>query len=135
MKPLVQKHPFGCGAACVAFVLKESYSKVISFLGKDKACSTGFSCQDLTKVLLKFGQRYSYKYLKPRLKKQIYQDGVIVFIKRSKRYPSGHYLVRHKGMWMDPWINFPKDKRIAKAKAGFRKRLPGKPIYMIFRLS
>lgn len=33
---------------------------------------------------------------------------------------------------MDPWINFQKDKNVKNCEAGFRKRLPGKPIYAIF---
>ena len=132
MKSLVQRGPFGCGVACVAFVLGEKYSEVANLLGKNNARTTGFYCKDLIWILRKFGQNYSYKYLRRRLKKKIYKDGIIVFIKRSKRYPFGHYLVRHNGLWMDPWINFTKDNTIAKAKAGFRKRLPGKPIYMIF---
>jgi len=33
---------------------------------------------------------------------------------------------------MDPWINFQKDKNLKNAKAGFRKKLPGRPIYGIF---
>lgn len=132
MKTVEQRDLFGCGAACVAFVLKEGYSKVVILLERDKARSKGFFCKDLTRVLLKFGQNYSYKYLKPRLRKKIYKKGVIVFIRRSKRYPTGHFLVRHSGLWMDPWVNFTKDNKISNAKAGFRKRLPGKPIYMIF---
>jgi hypothetical protein len=33
---------------------------------------------------------------------------------------------------MDPWINFTENKNIKKAKAGFRARLPGKAIYVVF---
>jgi len=68
----------------------------------------------------------------------MYEDGVIVFIKRSVRYPAGHYLARMNGQWMDPWINFPNDqniKNIKNATSGFRKKLPGKPIYALFSRS
>lgn len=45
--------------------------------------------------------------------------------------PFGHYLIRFNNQWIDPWINLP-NKNI---KAGFRKRLPGKPIYGISCIS
>jgi hypothetical protein len=86
----------------------------------------------LVAILDRSGYFYQYRYLKPRLRKIIYRDDVIVFIKRSKKYPFGHYLVRYQNLWMDPWINFPKEKDVKKAKAGFRKRLPGKAIYALF---
>lgn len=130
--PITQKHEFGCGAACVAFVSGKSYSKAVSTLRKAKASSGGFLCKDLVKVLAKFGFSYEYKYLKPKLKRKIYKDDVIVFIKRSKKYPSGHYLARHDGQWMDPWINFDKEHDLSYTKSGFRKYLPGKPIYALF---
>lgn len=128
----MQEHNFGCGAACASFVSGKTYSEVVNLLGKNKARKTGFDCKDLIGVLLKFGKNYSFNYIKTRLRSRIYEDGTIVFIKRSKRYPHGHYLVRYKKLWMDSWISFTKDENIAYAKAGFRKRLPGKPIYIIF---
>lgn len=132
MKSVTQKHEFGCGAACVAFISKKSYSKAIALLGKKKATNQGYYCKDLCKALIRLNLIYSYKYLKPGLKRKIYKDGTIVFIKRSKQYPSGHYLVRYNSLWMDPWINFNKDRYIKQAKSGFRKKLPGKPIYGLF---
>ncbi len=132
MRPISQEHNFGCGAACVAFVLKKNYSEVIHVLGKVKAKSKGFYCKDIIKVLAKFGLVYSYKYLKPKLKRKIYKSGIIVFIKRSRRYPTGHYLVRYEGLWMDPWINYQENRSIQGAESGFRKKLPGIPIYGLF---
>jgi hypothetical protein len=32
---------------------------------------------------------------------------------------------------MDPWINILKDKKLINAKSGYRKRLPGSPMYAI----
>jgi len=129
---ITQKHEFGCGVACTAFVSGKSYSKIVSLLDKKKAGSTGFYCKDLMSILLKLGFKYEYKYLKPKLKRKIYKDGVIIFVKRSKKYPSGHYLVRYKSHWMDPWINFRKNANIINAKSGFRKRVPGKAVYALF---
>jgi len=132
MKSITQKHPFGCGVVCVAFVIRKSYSEVMDVLVNDKANDEGFSCKELAQALSGFGYPYIYKYLKPKLRSKIYQNGVIVFVKRSSKYPAGHYLVYSNGQWMDSWVNFAQDKDIKKAKSGFRKRLPGTPIYALF---
>lgn len=132
MNSITQLDPLGCGAACVSFIAQKSYSEVVATLGRDYAKHRGFYCKDLIDILAKFGFSYAYKYVKPQLKSKIYQDGVIVFIKRSKKYPAGHYLTRYKDQWMDPWVNFCADSDIANAKSGFRRRLPGKPIYALF---
>ena len=127
--PVAQRHEYGCGAACVAFVTNDSYENVVNKLGTRNAISKGFYCKELVSVI---GEGYSFGYIKTSMRKRIYVDNVIVFIKRSKRYPAGHYLARHNNQWMDPWINFNQTKDIRYTKAGFRKRLPGKPIYYIF---
>lgn len=132
MKSVTQEDNFGCGTACIAFVLERPYSEVISILKETKVENRGFHCKDLVEILKRFGFIYSFRYLKQKLKRKIYKNGVIVFIKRSKRYPVGHYLVYHNVLWMDPWINFKDSKNIEKAKSGFRKRLPGVPIYALF---
>lgn len=133
---VVQEHELGCGLACVAFVVVKSYQEVLNITGNpSKATQSGYYCKELIGLLHKFKYTYEVKYIKPHIKKLIYTNDTIVFIKRSLRYPFGHYLVYHNGLWMDPWINFPKNNRIEKAKAGFRKRLPGKPIYALLKYS
>ena len=133
MKPVVQKHSLGCGVACVAFVLGKSYDEAMPLFpqGSKKAGTIGFLCREIAKALEKAGKNYEYRYIKPRVRRRIYENGTIVFIKKSKKYPAGHYLARATGKWMDPWINFGKEKDFEKARAGVRKRLPGKPIYAI----
>lgn len=132
MNSVAQQDPLGCGAACVSFIVQKDYSEIATLLGRSYAKHRGFYCKDLTTVLSKLGFSYSYRYVKLRLKSKIYKDRVIVFIKRSKSYPAGHYLVRYEGAWMDPWINFCEERNIDTVKSGFRKRLPGKPIYALF---
>lgn len=129
---VAQQDSLGCGIACVAFVANHSYSQVKAMFSNDKAASEGFYCKDLVFALQSFGLAYSYKYLKPKLRNKIYIDNAIVFIKRSKNYPAGHYLVRHRGQWMDPWINFQEESSINKVQSGFRKKLPGSPRYALF---
>lgn len=131
-KPIVQKDLYGCGAACIAFVVDKTYDQVARYFGRKKLSCKGIRCKEIVKYLNKLGYKAEYHYLKGKWRKMIYKDNTIVLIKRSKKYPVGHYLVRYKIFWMDPWINLPKNQDIRYAKAGFRKRLPGKPIYGIF---
>ena len=129
MRPVTQQHYLGCGAACLAFILKIDYQDVIKALGADehKLGNKGLLCKELVGFLNSQGFDYRWKYVNRKIRKVIYNHGVIVFIKRSKRYPPGHFLVRYKDRWMDPWINWSKIDR----QSGFRKRLPGRPIYAI----
>ena len=134
MKAITQEHEFGCGIASIAFVLGITYKDTSKLFSIKKADLKGFYCKDLIKVLKYSGLDYTYRYLKPRFRRKIYRNGSIVFIKRSRDYPHGHYLVRGKGCWMDSWINFKEDINMNNAISGFRKRLPGKPIYILERL-
>ncbi len=132
MKPITQEDKLGCGIACVAFVSKLSYNyaKKNYFSKPHQASTLGYLCKDLVKALSKAGKDYQYNYLKSRV---MYKENSIIFIKRSKKYPVGHYLVKTKNGWMDSWINFNKlNKNLSEAKSGFKKRLPGKAIYIIF---
>jgi len=61
-------------------------------------------------------------------------EGAIVLLRRSKVYPVGHYLIRHNDQWMDPWMNLPQDNDITRAISGYRKELPGKPMYILIPL-
>lgn len=130
MKLIVQKDEYGCAVASMANVLEISYDDTLKLIdnGKFRAKTQGFYCKEIVGALNSAGLNYRYKHIKPRLRRKIYRDGVIVFIERSKRFPAGHFLTRKNGIWYDSWINFPDDNK----RAGVRKRLPGRPIYMIF---
>ncbi len=130
---IAQQDDFGCSVACVANLLGLSYSQALRLFDKPENAKTkGFTCRDIVDALNKYDYPTHYKYLKPKLRSRIYEPGTIAFIARSKKYPAGHYLLRVNSGWADPWINLPIDKNVKKAKAGYRKRLPGKPIYAIF---
>ena len=130
-EPVTQQDLLGCSIACVAFICNTKYEnakKYFSNLGD--ANKTGFYCKHIVSALEKAGKQYNYKYLKQKIQ---FKDDSIVFIKRSKRFPFGHFLVRWNEGWMDPWINFKKNSAdLQNARSGFRKRLPGKAIYLIF---
>lgn len=131
-KAVRQEDSFGCGLACVASVTNNSYKearrKYFRDIGRVK--TFGLLCRDLVKGLELADRKYDYKHIK---RSERFRENTIVFIRRSKRYPSGHYLVKTSKGWMDPWINFSlRNIDVRRAKAGFRKRLPDKPIYAVF---
>ena len=128
---ITQEFDYGCGVACFAFALGMTYQQAANHLGELQASSTRFWIKDFASALNTSGKQYIAKYMKLPMVRKIYKEGTIVLIKRSKRYPTGHYLIRHKGLWMDPWINLPTNKDINHAESGFRKRLPGKPMYAL----
>ncbi|MCA9347009.1 hypothetical protein KC930_00305 [Candidatus Saccharibacteria bacterium] len=134
-KSITQEFEYGCGIACFAFVLGVSYKDALGLLSSKQATSDRFWVKDLNKALVDQGLLYERKYVKPHIFPYLLKEGAIVLIGRSKKYPSGHYLVRHKNTWMDPWINLPRSKNILAAKSGFRKRLPGIPKYVIYPLA
>jgi hypothetical protein len=129
--PVAQEDVLGCGIACVAFVTGVSYGTAKGrYFYQRKARACGYLCRDLVRALSTVGRSYDYKYLKSS---SGLKDGTIVFIKRSRQYPAGHYLLKTKRGWMDPWMNFDAEiPEIKKARAGFRRRLPGRPIYAVF---
>lgn len=130
IKKVTQKHGMGCGVACVAAVLNFSYDKALHlFKNPKKAWTKGYFCKDIVAALKKKKRNYDYKYLKNSRDPVLKKSGTIVFTRFSKAYPHGHYLIRTKNGWMNPWINFPE---ITPAKSGFSKRLPARPTYAIF---
>jgi hypothetical protein len=130
---ITQEDSMGCGAACVAFISGQKYQNSVEVLGIHKAKTVGYHLKELIDGLEYFGITSYFRHLKPKSKSDTYRQGAIVFIKRSARYPYGHYLARHNDTWMDPWINLPFDKDIKNAKSGYRKRLPGKAQYVIYQ--
>ncbi len=120
----------GCAVACVASLLGTSYKRaLVLFNNKPYAPTKGYYCKDISKALKKRRLVYVWKKVLLGVNPLLNKEGVIVFIARSKKYPAGHYLLKTDRGWMNPWINFPE---IAPAKAGFQKRLPGKPQWIMY---
>lgn len=130
---ITQQDRFGCGVASVASLLGMDYKKAQSLFadGEHKAATSGFLCKEVVDALSRAGKHYQYRYVSVSVHPRIYEDGTIVFIRRSKKYPVGHYLCRINGQWMDSWINQQENQDIKEAASGFRKRLPGTPIYAL----
>ncbi|MHB1829980.1 MAG: hypothetical protein ACYCO0_01160 [Candidatus Micrarchaeaceae archaeon] len=131
---VAQEDKFGCSIACVAFVKRTSYkaAKEKYFEKPQQAGTVGYTCKEVAEALSSPKNGYRYFYIKRR---QASLDGAIVFIKRSNRYPSGHYLAKSAYGWMDPWIDFKAGRNFdaGKATPGFRNRLTGKAIYAILK--
>jgi hypothetical protein len=130
-KSVTQEFEYGCGIACFAFVVNVSYGEAARLLGKKQSNSNRFWVKDFLYQLNRAGLKYRSMHIGKKYKRRIYNDGTIILIYRSKKYPVGHYLIRHEGQWMDPWINLPANNNIEHAESGFRKRLPGKPMYAL----
>ena len=132
---VTQELDYGCAIACIAFAMGVPYQDAAVLVGKKQANSSRFYVKDLLAFLNSTEGQYKSFHVKSKNRKHIYAEGLIVLIRSSKRYPTGHYLIRHEGKWMDPWINMPHEKDISKAKSGYRSRLPGNPMYGILKIS
>ena len=129
MGPIVQQDPYGCGIACTAFVFGLNYQQTKKYFRK-KGNKPNFYCKDIVAALAKGRKDYHYNYVGN--KKLNFKENTIVFIKKSKKFPYGHYLVKSKEGWMDPWINLDiNNPQIKKARAGFIKRIPGRITWAI----
>jgi len=121
----------GCGVACVASLLEISYKNSIKLFNEKHAPTKGYYLKELINALRKKGLNYKYSKVTDKTKKYLKTQGSIVFIKRSRNYPFGHYLLKTNKGWMNSWINYPK---INPAKSGFNKKLPGESQWVLYNL-
>lgn len=129
MKPITQEAPMGCAIACSASLAGLTYRQMRRYFdnGELKERTSGFFNKDIVSALDKAGIKAKGYSIKKWGNRKI-GNGTIVFIKRSKKYPEGHFLLKTKTGWMNPWINYP---NINPAKAGFQKTLPKKIDWVI----
>ena len=126
---VTQEDPAGCAIACVAAVLRTSYrSAKRLFECPEHASSRGFYCREIVHALNKKQAGYTFSKVSEKNKQLLKEMGCTVFIEKSRKYPLGHFLVKTKKGWMNPWINFPS---ITPAQSGFQQKLPGKPKWVI----
>lgn len=135
-----QKDINGCGIASLANLLDKDYSLVKKdFEKKFYTIERGIKMFDIVNYLKTkninykskfFNQNKKYEFNKKEGSKYSKIIGSITLIAKNKKYPIGHYLLRVKNGWVDPWYNLP-DKDI---KAGIRKKLPGNPWYVLYPL-
>lgn len=130
--PLItQIHPMGCGVACVASRCNITYSQALKAFKTPKlAWTRGIYCKEIVTALRNSGLEYKFeRFATHRHKKHLAKAGTIIFTRPSLQYPSGHYFIRTKNGWMNPWINFPE---MTPAKAGIQKNMDQKISYVIF---
>lgn len=127
--PVIQEDGFGCGVACVAYVLGLSYRAAKSlFATPENAAEIGYFCDDIVEAL----SRGNLDYTRRQYSGDPIPVGSIVFSDYSDTHPGGHWLVKVKNGWMDPWINFDAmHPDTATAQAGIRQSLPSRPTHVV----
>lgn len=130
-KSVVQKHPMGCAIACVAARCGLSYQKAISFFeNKNHAWTRGYYCPEVVMALANAGYKYKYQLFDfERHFVELETPGTIAFTKPDQQYPAGHFFLKSRRWWMNPWSNYP---LITPAKASFQSELQGKVSYIIY---
>lgn len=129
-KSITQEAPYGCGIACFAFVANITYKDAAYLLGKEQSNSDRFIIKHFRQELNRYGLSYISKHVK-RNQSVEYEKGMIVLLRRSERFPVGHYLAYNEGKWMDPYINLEDDYNFQNPKSGFRDILPGQIMYVL----
>ena len=122
---VAQEHALGCAVACVASRLGLRYAQALGLFDEpSRAWTVGYYCEDLVRALARGGLCYRFDpfdRLPPDSRCGILaREGTIVFLSPCSTYPAGHYLLRARGGWMNPWINFP---LMVPARAGFERAL------------
>lgn len=129
-KPVVQEDFMGCAIACVAFILNKTYKEsILLFRNQEKRINKGFTVKEIVDALQKSGNNYHSRYV-GRLENIVIKNDTIVYVKKCQEFPRGHYLVKIKNGYMDPFINL-QEKGIMCALAGFRKIVPGKIVLVV----
>lgn len=132
MKLIAQKSPMGCAVAATASFLGLDYDSTLKLFenGKVRHAVYGFFVYDIVKALKK--ENIIAKSFNIKKREMKFKLGDIVFSKNESDDPFGHYLLKTPKGWMDSWINFPS---ITPARAGYRKKLPGKALWLVRRVS
>ena len=134
-----QKDLNGCGIACLSNLLNLDYDYVKKdFETKFYSIEKGIKIFDIVKYFKTlnleykskfFNQNKKYKLNIIEAKKYSEIEDSITLIAKNYKYPVGHYLLRIKNGWVDPWYNLPS---IDNVKAGLRKELPNNPWYVLY---
>jgi|SRR6185437_57214 len=123
---VAQKDEWGCGAACVASLLRTSYKDAVARLERDKGAGVNEQRNGKEKGLEPFNIVHVLRVAGYEVTKQSkacsWPLGTIVLLTwRWGRYKkSGHYMLLTDRGWMDPWYNLNRRPR----KAKYRQVLP-----------
>lgn len=125
---VAQEDEMGCAIACVANLLNISYQDAKQLFNPKFAKHRGYYCKSIVNALKKAGVQSHYKKYSDS---EEINFGDIIFVGRCVDLPYGHWLLRLKEGWVDPWINLQVEKDINKAKAGIRDSLIGVPEWLV----
>ncbi len=137
-----QKDINGCGIACISNLLGKPYDWIKKdFEDRFYTIERGVKIFDVVSYLETHKLKYKSKFFNQNKKSKVDVGeadafskipGSITLIAKNKTYPIGHYLLRTKDGWVDPWYNFPS---IDNVRAGMRKELPGNPWYVMYPIA
>ena len=129
----------GCGIACMANLLGKPYNSVKKdFESKFYTIERGVKIFDIVNYLKSHGLQYKSKFFNQNPKHKSKKgeadkfsriENSITIIVKNKKYPTGHYLLKTKKGWVDPWYDFPS---IDNVRAVVRSELPGKLRYVLY---
>lgn len=136
-----QKDINGCGIACLANLLNKPYDWVKNdFEKKFYTIENGVKIFDIVNYLKTHNREYQSKFFNRNKRHKVnkseadkfskIEDSMTLIIKSAK-YPVGHYLLRTKKGWIDPWYNLPS---IDNVRPGIRKKLPDDPWYVLYQV-
>ena len=134
MNLVKQEESMGCGIACVASRIGISYQETRKLFAHPERSSTkGYYCKDLVEVLASRGLKYKFKKVKESNDEIINRVGSIVFAKRGKKYPEGHWLLKTENGWMNSWHNWP--GKIEDAISGYNQEFPGTLEWVVYEIT
>jgi hypothetical protein len=132
-----QRHPLGCAVACVASRAGLEYLEALALFSEpENAWIRGYYGSEVVDALARAGLRYAFDELRSGAdatnSARIERPGVIVFVAGTAfSYPMGHYLLRTRSGWMNPWANFPE---MIPVRAAIQPALVGSVSHLIYEL-
>ncbi len=115
--PVTQEDRFGCGVACAACILKQTYKDTKKLFDEVRVEEYGCDCPDITAVLNKADLNYRWgKYTGASI-----SEKSIIYLGKSDQFKVGHWLVKTKNGWMNPWVT---GASVKDAQAEFQNELP-----------
>lgn len=131
--PVSQEHVFGCAVSCVASRCGMTYREAHAlFDSPSHAWMRGYYCEEIVAALGRAGLRYSYERFAgahPRHQSLLGKAGTIAFHECCQTYPFGHFFIRARKGWMNPWSNYP---RMVPVESRIEPDFEGKWEYMLF---
>lgn len=133
-----QEDDFGCGFACVAYICDLQYQDVKKFTNNpENAEAGGYRCKPLCDILNriykqnKIAKVWKTKYVGKTKNPEIPNESIL-YINKNDKYKYGHYIVKTKYGYMNPFSNLSEVSGNSKLSiAKYEKDLYGVPSLII----